>query len=585
MWGFYYHWVIIASLLLLQSESISQQPQHMTREEAAQIAKVILQVGQFPGTLYWTTTQELPAQQEVPWYDTTLLNRLAEQGKASITIEFMNVSWFHPSSPYEEAYVFPLTFNPIPDRAVGVFVNRWTGFLQFNLPRKDLTETNTALGLGNYPVLTLEQKRLRALEIAQKVLGAGTFVVRDEFSPPPSEGDVAEWGTCFLIYKIDPQTNARLLKSAILWINSRTGWLEAATIINRPTTISTIPKNTEQQARNIAINYLSTMGITVTQWVNEYVGGKPFHGSLLPGYVDTGLFVIEDGLLQQHLIWQLVYIGTYGNNQERASSIIIDAHTGEVLNNFSLALVSRCLRKSLHQAPLKIYSFLINDKETIIVAPLLLQNGRIYIWEEYTDNLGVNWDRKRLTGANTSLCFSVGEWLIYKGRRYLPLRRLCEVAGIYLEWDNRRKQLHLRLKEKPQERIREIRSKIENLRATPPLIGLVAPGVNPSLEEMKKWCIDITKSELQNLPLSEKQREQFIRKLVAIRLDLHYGRISLREAERRWRQVCNELEEALIGKSDLKSTSFLLKWSIMVLLLLLSIYFAFWYYRHNISLL
>jgi len=102
---------------------------------------------------------------------------------------------------------------------------------------------------------------------------------------------------------------------------------------------------------------------------------------------------------------------------------------------------------------------------------------------------------------------------------------------------------------------------------------------------MKKWCIDITKSELQNLPLSEKQREQFIRKLVAIRLDLHYGRISLREAERRWRQVCNELEEALIGKSDLKSTSFLLKWSIMVLLLLLSIYFAFWYYRHNISLL
>ncbi len=48
----------------------------MTREQAASILHQILQVGQYPGKLRWTTVANLPAQQEVHLFDAQLQNAL-----------------------------------------------------------------------------------------------------------------------------------------------------------------------------------------------------------------------------------------------------------------------------------------------------------------------------------------------------------------------------------------------------------------------------------------------------------------------------------------------------------------------------
>ena len=598
MWYLYVSWVIVVLLSFTQKQVMAQPLQPMTREEAAQIVQGILQAGQFPGTIYWTTTQDLPAQQEVPYYNTSLFAQLAKQGKACYTIEWMNASWFHISSPYEEAYIFPLAFNPIQDRVVDIYINRWTGYLRFNLPRRNVTESNTTLGLGNYPILTLEQQRARALEIAQKILGTGTFIIRGEFPPPQAEADIADWGTAFLIYKIDPQTGARLLQSAILWINARTGWLESATIINRPTAVSTIPSFTLQQARDIAKGHLSNLGITVTQWVDEYVGGRVYRGVLLPDYVDTGLFIVEDGLLQQHLVWQLVYIYSWkdltGQIHEKASYEMINAHTGEVIDvDFTSSIGYYPSSKINRSKYLKIYNFTIDDKMTVVMEPLLLYKGRVYIWEEYADNLNVKWDGKRLIGKQGVVHIKSSECLSHKGRRFLPLSHLCKAAGAYMEWDNRRKSLNLWIKkpfgkdslqgrrnEPAQEE--KMREAIERLRIGP--IIPVSP-VKLSFEETEKVIKSFIEDYLEKLRLSKEQSEYFKKKFITISLEAIYGRSSVMESILKWEQVCDELEEILLGDLVEKSHFTSFSWNIgfFLPLLLVFVIFLYWSWKKRFN--
>jgi hypothetical protein len=228
----------------------------ITRAEAGQIAQRLVQAGQFPGNIYWLSTSDLPIQGEVPWYDHDLRAALSEQegpidpevtSIAAVTVEWWETSWFEVNSFFEQVYVFPLDFNPKPEIGASVTVNLWTGRADIHLFRG--SKTNTELGLGSYPVLSLEQQRTRALDIARTMLGEGILDVRG-IRPP--NGDNAERITIFVICKVDPNTGARLLQAAELCINPRTGWLEDATVINRPTTVSTTPSITEAQARDIA---------------------------------------------------------------------------------------------------------------------------------------------------------------------------------------------------------------------------------------------------------------------------------------------------------------------------------------------
>ncbi len=434
----------IAMLLMTVGQLMAQMPTMMTREEAGQIALRIVQAGQFPtDRVYGLTSQELPAQREVMWDDRELQAFLAEEDKDYITMEWMSVSWFPVNSPFEDAYSFGVKYGPTGEFA-SVLVNAWTGFttLEDARPENPLV-TNTQLGLEGYPILSIEQQKERALEIVREVLGDGEFVVR--FVYTPEDGDKigwGEWGTNFLIYKIDPATGTHLLKSALLFINSRTGWLEEATIINRPTLVSTKPSISKKQAKTIALNYIQSFGGQFVEWVEDYHGGKIYRGTGLPYYADTGLFIVEDGLLEQHLIWMFVYVWAW-EGKERVGIISVNAHTGVVMTDFTALLREVPERQRLNwqqTQTYEIFELCLNGKSGYLWwAPMQLVKGRVYIQEKYADNFGAKWDGNKLVGSRQSIIIKPSEKLNYKGQWYIPLRHICQVAGIRLWWDNERK--------------------------------------------------------------------------------------------------------------------------------------------------
>ena len=139
----------------------------MSREEAAQIVRQFLSACGFSTNFLWQTTQELPAGTEVPTWDWDLRRQLAPEDKDYTTVDEDWAShWIKDDTPYSFSYLFYKDDPPAE-----IVVNAWTGFLRF---RQDaLFDSNTKKrGLANYPVLTAEQQRERALTVARNFFGA-----------------------------------------------------------------------------------------------------------------------------------------------------------------------------------------------------------------------------------------------------------------------------------------------------------------------------------------------------------------------------------------------------------------------------
>ncbi len=444
-------WFVVTGSVVL-TVPVFAQLNPMTREEAGQIAQRLVQAAQHPGAIYWLSTNDLPAQREVPEYDHDLRAALARQQGSwapgeiplcAVTIEEWSASWFKVNSYFEQAYIFPLNFNPKPELDSSVTVNLWTGYVEMDVSRGG--KTNTELGLGGYPVLSLEQQRTRALDIARAMLGDGTLDIRDIW--PPGGGD-AEGGTVFVICKVDPNTGARLPQVAELSINARTGWLEMASVMNRPVTVSTTPSLTESQARDIAANFVASLGINITRWTEGYAADDFFPSVVLQSCADNGLCVVEDGLLEQHLVWMFVGVQPWtdpqGQQCEMPHIISVNAHTGQVMGDFA-AMIDASPNK--RKNPLKqqlpdireIMEMRLNGRGSYLWMPMQLSHGRIYIWEKYADNFGAKWDGYRLKGSRGAVVIPSSEKLKYRGQWYIPLRRLCEVTGMWLWFDNAQK--------------------------------------------------------------------------------------------------------------------------------------------------
>lgn len=437
------------------SGQIWAQPNMMTREQAASILQQILHVGQYPGTLDWTTVANLPAQQEVHLFDSRLQNQLLEQGKSPVhTMTVYPPTWWKAPSPFDDAYVFFVDHNHLSDTDAipDIWVNAWTGLTLIDLPTALSGKTNTQRGLGHLTPLTFEQQRARALEIVRTLYGDGEYLFRlevyDQLPDPPYEKyDNAEFGSEFLIYKIDPQTGARLLTRASMLINSRTGGLEAGRFYNRPVTISTKPTYTETQARQIALNYLQKRGVSFREWLHGYQGYKRVGDVIFAGYVDEGLFVEEDGLLEQHLVWMFPYSYTTSHGEIFAGFVGVNAHTGSIIPDFTLSMEAhKWERKHWRKLPEhQISLILVNGDMVELWEPLRLKNGRLYIWAEYVDNLGGRWDGHQIFGEKGIIKITPTECLRRGQYIYLPLAKVCQALGIRLWWDNHRKRLKLRV--------------------------------------------------------------------------------------------------------------------------------------------
>lgn len=436
----------LLAILALSVRAFAQAPVMLTREHAGQLLMQALQAGQFPtSVVVGLSSSELPAGFEVLEYDWETLSQLTPQEKDYPTMtRFSEATWFGINTPYDHAYLFGVRFEPLRTEML-IRVNAWTGFIQIlPSPRpEDPLTTNSQMGLGNLPILSLDQQRERALQIARTILGHGTFIVRAVF--PLEDGErvsAGEWGTEFLVYKIDPSTGACLPQMARLLINSRTGWMEQALIYNRPLRVSTIPSINWLQAMYIAQSYLTNMGLAVAEWVTHYPMDDRYSELGMPWQFDFGLFVVEDGLLEQHLVWMLPCIWDWQGRQH-AGLVGVNAHTGEVMTDVSAALkiVPIRQRKSWQlRKEVEIFGLEWNGSSAYLwLAPMHLVGGRVYIQSRYADNFGVDRQHDWLVAKSKKVHLHSSEKLQRNGVDYVSLRRLCEVAGIRIHWDNQRK--------------------------------------------------------------------------------------------------------------------------------------------------
>jgi hypothetical protein len=236
-------------------------------------------------------------------------------------------------------------------------------------------------------------------------------------------------------------------------LNSRTGNLEGGIFYNRPVTISTKPTITEAQARQIVLNFLKENGLTFQDWLHGFVGFSIIPGTdtVIADYVHEGLEVTEDGMLEQFLAWILPFKFIRAG-ETGAAVLIVNAHTGEVMPSFSMAMEiwqRKWQPRKTGKQPIKqdtrlIQMMLFNGYLTYLNAPLILQDGRIYISKDYIDNLGVVLEGNKLKGQRGEISIRDEKQLHYMGREYLPFRRICEVTGIRLWWDNEQKMPILR---------------------------------------------------------------------------------------------------------------------------------------------
>lgn len=221
-------WMIVVSILATISWATAQ-PQKMTREQAAQIALRFVQAGRYPGTLHWLTTDSLPAGQEVHMKDYDLRERLFREGKDwAVTMDDRAATWLGSGDLFPTTYAFLVTFDRWPDKRAVVHVNAYTGYTEVERYR-GFDETNDDLGYGNLPVKSYKELRSTALNIAEQLLGPGTFKV---FEWPydlsnPKHYEVVSKGAClFLIFKQDKNTGALLPQMVRLYLNTRTGEME-----------------------------------------------------------------------------------------------------------------------------------------------------------------------------------------------------------------------------------------------------------------------------------------------------------------------------------------------------------------------
>ncbi len=437
---------LLTTLVLAAATVAAQPPTMLTREQAGQILMQLLQAGQYPtDVVIGLSSSELPAGYEVLEFDWETLRQLAPEDKDYPTMTTMNdAMWFDLNTPYEHAYYFGVHFQPL-DAEVLVTVNAWTGYVYLYPSPRPLEPfvTNSQMGLGNLPVLTQEQQQERALQIARACLGDGSLLVRAVFPlEDGAEVPYGEWGTAFLIYKVDSQTSAVLPHIAWLIINSRNGFVEEALVYNRPLRVSTVPRINYLQAMALASNYMSEMGVQVVEWVTRYPKEEYYRQLGMPLYYDFGLFVVEDGLLEQHLVWMLPCVWEWQGH--RFGSLVgVNAHTGEVMTSVTASLIlnARRQRKNWQQRrELEVFELKLNGASAYLwFSPMRLVANRLYIQSRFARSFGADYQDGRLSGKMGMHRLKPSDRLRRNGVEYVPLRDVCKAAGIRLEWDNQRK--------------------------------------------------------------------------------------------------------------------------------------------------
>lgn len=433
-------WMAVSLSLMISGLGFTQ-PTIMNREKAGQILLQFAWAGNYPGTIHWLTVEDLPNKQEVHEDNRALIEQLITEGRDwAVTMKEFTPTWLGAGAElYGTSYCFLITFPQRPDRLAIAHVNAYTGYCEIEPLRKG-EEINEDLGYGDLPVKSFEEIQSIALNIAEQVLGSGTFEVYTnpyDLSNPTHYDLVSKYSCHFLIYKKDPVTGVHLPKLVQLLINPRTGAMEAGCLQNLPVTISTTPAITKEQAKQAVRNYIAQFGYEVVDWLPEgYHAGKIIGESALGRDAIVGLFVVEGPFLEQYLMWVFIFTYRY-SDQTSLGMVMVNAHTGEVVPGFSSAIHLANASKSRKTRERNDLILIINGKLIYLYSRTILENGRIYIPSSWTYSLGVKLDGNKLISRRGTIVVRNKLWR--NKQLYLPLRSICEVSGIRLWWDNERK--------------------------------------------------------------------------------------------------------------------------------------------------
>lgn len=383
--------------------------QIMTREEAAVIARAVCdKIGLSGQPLRWQTTQELPTPVEVPEDDHDLQDALALMGyNPQPTLYPLMSALPFVSTPYDDLNYIYWCGDFM------VAVNAYSGQV--------LAERQSNFVRGE-SVLPKDRLESIAHQLTQAFLGNKPWRWRYRVIP-----DNPVDSAYFSAIAFDPSSGADLLDFVNITLNATTGELLDISVYQRTVTVSTEPLLTSDEAKNLAESAL-----------------KSFHpeSTIIAHPEDDLLLVFEDSARKQFLAWRFHYTVFYkteeGFQTGLESFIMIDAHIGQVLWR------EEWVPMGIKTPPKRRHGFegnllVLNGRWMTFGQPLLLRNGRVYLWTGYLPFFKIEQRDSYLVVEDRQLRLAKVDLIRFNGRQYVALRAICDFAGIRLWWDNKQK--------------------------------------------------------------------------------------------------------------------------------------------------
>ncbi|MGQ9463653.1 MAG: hypothetical protein ACUVTP_02755 [Candidatus Fervidibacter sp.] len=81
----------------------------------------------------------------------------------------------------------------------------------------------------------------------------------------------------------------------------------------------------------------------------------------------------------------------------------------------------------------------LNGRWVTFGQPLLLRDGRVYLWIGYLPFFKIDQRDGCLVAKDRQLHLTKVDLIRFNGRQYVALRAICDFAGIHLWWDNEQK--------------------------------------------------------------------------------------------------------------------------------------------------